>query len=758
MMAMTAARGADPAAGAPAGLLVEPRGWRPQDRLERAALRQMRRFGPLPGLAGTGAPLPDRLPVYLAFPWSALIDALGTRSAAARSGAALMQARLRAVMARVPAGAVVATVCAHPGLRPHLGLVADAGVTDLFWPHAGPADLLPGQPGGLRLHPFPDLPEADLALFDDAAALPPPPGAPGQEAPAGEGPGGLFAFCPAGAGGNSPALWAAVGAGLIPVIAAPRPMLPGNPALWQAAAVIHDGSPEARAALPERLETLVADPAALAAMQGALTQIRLIHGAGVLVQDIQLRLIEAMDTALAGQDSPPPGLPGGVGGGGMLRALARRLGGQAALSESEAVLVLRAAASDLLLSGGGDLAPAIGPHGAAAWRAIAAARAGLPESHPVLAHFDTVLAHARSSGALRPPPPAPVTLRGVLPRVHFLGPRGQRTPLAYAPMRRLATGRIVEAETPDSADLILTGWNRDIEDNRALLRDCLAARPGLRIAVISEEPLWDSLWSGGLDGRDRVLDAGGSELRYRFLNHVNSTIFDFDRIPFFLLTADGFAARYGALIADAAARGPQALLAQWLAAPVPVAFVAERRDTEEYDRSFPAQGVHALSRHRSRIAALTPGEAVLRLGQGWPGAGPRRQSLPDWHLDKLARLHGRVRVLGAQENTLHPAYITEKPFDAFAIGALPAVIAGPGHRLHDLIDPGAMIDTHGCPPDLAAARIAAFHPDPATAGAWCDTAARLAALFRDSAALAAERRRIVDACLLELEALLQGAP
>ena len=308
---------------------------------------------------------------------------------------------------------------------------------------------------------------------------------------------------------------------------------------------------------------------------------------------------------------------------------------------------------------------------------------------------------------------------------------------------------------PDKADLILTGWNRDLENNRALLRDTLAIRPATKIAVISEEPLWDSLWSGGFADRDRSLAAGDVEIPYRFLNHVNSGIFDFRKIPYFLLTSDAFAARYAMLIAGFAALDPRALLAHWRAAPLQCAFFCERRAAPEYAAHFPEQDLYGLSLYRSRIADLIPEGAVLRVGQGWTGTPQRRQDLPDWHLAKLARLHGRVRVCGAQENTLFRDYITEKAFDAFAVGAIPAVVAGAGHRLYDLIAPDAMLDTAGFSPDLAAARIAAFSPDIITAEAWRANAAQLVSLFRDADALIAERRRVVDATLDEIAELME---
>jgi hypothetical protein len=151
---------------------------------------------------------------------------------------------------------------------------------------------------------------------------------------------------------------------------------------------------------------------------------------------------------------------------------------------------------------------------------------------------------------------------------------------------------------------------------------------------------------------------------------------------------------------------------------------------------------------------LTPGMSVLRMGKGWPDAGPARQDLPDWHLDKLARLHGQVRLCAAYENTHHNTYISEKLFDAFAVGAIPVCYAGPGHRLHDLVPPEAMINSFGLAPEAAAEQLAGLSVDLARAEAWLATVAALRDRLADSRAIAQERQRVVAETLAEIYAFL----
>lgn len=726
-------------AGDRGGILVTRRGW-PSGAgggAEREVLDLLLACGPLPEPSRPG------LPVYLGFPWSAYFDSL---EAPQSLEAPLLRSAYRALRMTVPRGAGAVTLCTHPALPDHLDKLAAVGVTDVFWTGTMPGQgSLPIAPG-LRLHPFPAWPAPEMAP------------------PSAEGPAEAFAIC-AGAG-NHPGLWAALAAGLIPVSSLAGPLLPGPEALWQAAAVLHDGSGTAEADLPARLEALAADPERLAAMRRAGAGLCLLYGPGRRVHDVLLCLMERSDPAVGARllaeattTLPPPGEETGL-----LAPLLRRLARREALSRAEAELVLQQAGSDLLTGRGDELAFAPGPQSAAAWRLIGLARQTLGENSPLCQRFEEITDLLRGRDLLPtrrrgPDKGAPVKGRGAGPlRVCLLGPRGQRTPLAYAPLRRHLEGRVTFVDRAEEADLVVTGWNRDLEDNRDQLAALWQAGKRPRLAVLSEEPLWDSLWSGGLAARDRVLDCGGGvRIPYRHLNHVNSSIFRFRSLPWFILSDDRFAARYAMLTAPFAAMSPAALLRHWQAPPWQAAFVAERREGADYRASYPVEGVMGLSLYRSRVAHLTPGDRVLRLGQGWPGTATRRQDLPDWHLDKLARLSGQVRLCAAYENTLQSCYVTEKPFDAFAVGAIPVTVADDGHRLLDLVPPEAMLNTRFCAPDVAAARIAAFRPDPVLAEAWREAAQGLLARLRDPALILAERQRLAEACLEEFNLFIASA-
>jgi hypothetical protein len=340
-----------------------------------------------------------------------------------------------------------------------------------------------------------------------------------------------------------------------------------------------------------------------------------------------------------------------------------------------------------------------------------------------------------------------------MPRICLFGHHSNRTPLSYEPLTRMIGDRFGFVDRPEQADLIVTGFNRDLRDNAEAFGKAMAARPTLKVLVLSEEPLWDTLWSGGFNDRDRQMTEKGVTIPYTFLNHENSGIFDFKKIPYFPLTTDNFPIVYRNMTRRFVGVSPEDMLQRWEAAPIRMAFFAELRADEGYNKSVPDQDSWGLCVYRTTVAKTVDDEGVLRVGKGWNNKAPR-QTLPDWHLDKLATLDGRVRICSSFENTHQRHYVSEKIFDVFAVGGIPTYFASPRHRVTELIAPEAILNTFGQSAEEAAARLAAFRPDKAYAQAWLATAARLYDLFGDTDAIIAERRRVAEACINEITTLL----
>lgn len=732
--------------------------------------------------------------LYVAFPWATLIDKLQKKTADSGDFLEMLEQFCR----RLPPDGRRVTVCQHIHAHLYLDLFRQAGIADVFWTHATHANVAEARAGTAapRLWPFPlfpvqvqqALPEAgpdfdvrprrhlfsfigarankyyltearnwilDL-LGDDprglvvgrdnwhyqkvvyelqvnrtshqqteAATLV-------DQSASEQFRAGLiettFALCPSGTGPNSIRLWESLGAGSIPVILADTWAPPGDPRLWELAAVFCKETPEDIKALPDRLAAIAAEPGRLAQMRHAMRQIWLLYGPQSFVTDVQAFLLEqGRPDPLAAQPVPADPLAGLQG-----------------------VALLQAAAGALLLDPAATLGRIAGDAALAA--ALEAARAAQPAHAALVRHYDAVRAHV-AAVTPAPAPAAPQLQRGAAPRIHFFGRHANRTPLSYAPIRNLVGERLETVADPALADLLVSGFNIDLRENIDMLGPLLDAAKPPKVAILSEEPLWDVTWSGAFTGRNGQIKIKDRMISYAFLGHETSEIYDFARIPYFVLTSESYAVRYANMMARFRDVTSAALLARWRQAPVPAAFFAEHRSGEAYAGSFPERDVTRLGGYRTEVAQAMPGTEVLRVGKGWGSDGPR-QALPDWHLDKLAHLDGRTRILAAIENVHQRRYISEKIFDAFAIGAIPLYWAGPQHRAFELVPAGAMLNCHGLTAAAAGAKVAGFTPDAALAESWLATTRQLAALFGNGRAIVAERQRVAEAVLAEIRTLV----
>ena len=331
---------------------------------------------------------------YFAFPWATVIDHLQAGGARAPE----LKARLLSFKDVLAPYKTVVTVCQHIYLQRYIELMEEIGVTDVFWSHATIGQKHMGSDRPVRVHPFPlypvQVPEyvadpgdrarkhlysfigarasgAYLTKVRDLIVSELGPDSRGfvrsrdgwhyekvvyehqilgtttnseelvnadwsaefkrllQES--------TFSLCPSGSGPNSIRLWESLGAGSIPVILADTYQPPGDPALWAAATIVCREDAAALRALPERLEALARDPAALRAMRHAGHQLWMLYGPDCFVYDIQMLYLALQSRRLAPVAGPTwNGLPN-------LLSLAERLRDGSALPQERRIFVVSCA-------------------------------------------------------------------------------------------------------------------------------------------------------------------------------------------------------------------------------------------------------------------------------------------------------------------------------------------------------------------------------------------------------------------------------
>lgn len=729
--------------------------------------------------------------LYLAFPWATLFDQKNSGRAPAND----MNRALASLSPACVGYERVVTVCQHIHMLQFADLLTGAGVTDVFWSHASmnQTEVTSANGRTLRIHPFPLYPVQaegiDRSAIDcerkllfsfvgarsnqwyltqsrdwilEKLGAHPRGFVSGRDGwhyqrvvyehqihQTAEAPSGLvddeasrvfrellldsiFSLCPSGSGPNSIRLWESIGAGAIPVILADTYQVPGDPELWKNAVVFCNESPEDVAALPARLEAIAADPDLLESKRRHLEQLWMLYGPDTFVTDIHRFYVSFSGAQHARQTAGYP-----------LSQLADRVNaGQLPSGGLESFLKL--VAGRLLIDKSTFVA------GVRQSRSLRIA-CEYALSHCIDAELvgdvtDLWLAAGLSS-------PGDEVRRRALPlpiprqKIHLYGRHSNRTPMSYPAYRRLFERRIDYVEDAWKADTVVTGFDIDFQPGAEGLLDKIRARPELKYLVVSEEPLWDTVWSRVLTEPSGRSGDGAGALHYDVANHVNSNVFVFDKLPYFITTDDRFFQRYAVQFQRNAAMSAEEVLECWRSASIRAAFYAERRIEDRYDLFKPEIGVRGLCSWRTRVAEHVQRGPIVRVGQGWSAAGVRRQSLADWHLDKLSALDRKALFVSGLENTHQHNYITEKIFDAYAVLGIPLYYAAPSHRIHELCPDGGFLNLYGQTEGAAAAVIDAFEPDLAFARAYVATQKSLAERFSDPGVLNQERARVVDKVL-----------
>jgi len=339
-------------------------------------------------------------------------------------------------------------------------------------------------------------------------------------------------------------------------------------------------------------------------------------------------------------------------------------------------------------------------------------------------------------------------------RIYLMGRHANRTPFSYAVYRKILERFFTYVEDPAQADVIILGYVVDIDKNISTLEEVKKKNPSCRIVVVSEEPLWDTTNSGDFWERHNTHIVGRYDFKYSVINHHTSHIYDFDRLPYFITTDDKFYLRYSQAFSKNARMTPKDLLQTWKAASIRYAFFAEKRElSKKYSVSWPDINTWGLSVYRTDVAKGMPNKETMRVGAGWSSAVTRQQ-LPDWHLDKLTTLRGRSMIVSALENTNQRNYISEKIFDAYAVGGIPLYWAAPGHRVDEIVPPESYLNLFDLDPEAAVKKVISVVPDLAKAEAHLAAQASLAQRFQYYDDLLYERFSFADRLSEEVFAIV----
>lgn len=338
-------------------------------------------------------------------------------------------------------------------------------------------------------------------------------------------------------------------------------------------------------------------------------------------------------------------------------------------------------------------------------------------------------------------------------RVFKFGQHAHRTPLSYVALRNYFSGTVRLVERIDQADIIVFSHILDVERSpHFLIEDW--RRSGKPIVILSEEPFWDTIWGKRpLDPLIYVETKYGT-LPVVQINHQIGTVFEFAHVPYYILTNYRFQKAYKRMFQRNARKRASDWLRDWSTRALDVSFMFERRPEPYHWVEWPPANLIGLCSWRTEFAQCCRVLNVERLGKSWGGEVSRFELETDWHADKLHRLDGRSRMLGAIENTHQPRYITEKIFDAFSCGSLPIYYANPSHKIHGYKLPTeSWINVSGLSPEEASDQLSEHSFDNNVAQAYVESQQMLLALSSNDELWHEERKRLARATTEALKAV-----
>lgn len=337
-------------------------------------------------------------------------------------------------------------------------------------------------------------------------------------------------------------------------------------------------------------------------------------------------------------------------------------------------------------------------------------------------------------------------------KICLKGQRSNRTPLSYPEYNALFQNRIEYSDKPEDADLLIYSCFMDIRDEADEIKRIFAQRPEIRLVILSEEPLWDSLWSNDCFTKKGTIQIGEYNHPYTFLNHWTTNIYDFEYIPYFITTSDDYFARYAFMFNRNQAYKESELKSLWNNVSAQISFYAEFQDDRQFDAYFPEYDVWGLCRYRTLVAREIKSDGVVRVGKRW-GNTKARQLLPDWHLDKLAGLDRQSFMVSGIENTHQWNYVSEKVFDAYAVLGIPLYYANPYHGVFRFASEESFLNLYGLTVEQAVDRICSYKVTREFIDAYRAAQSILAKIFSQPMFLVNERMRVVSEVVSEIEAI-----
>jgi hypothetical protein len=339
-------------------------------------------------------------------------------------------------------------------------------------------------------------------------------------------------------------------------------------------------------------------------------------------------------------------------------------------------------------------------------------------------------------------------------KICLFGKHSNRTPFSYPEYRRIFESGFKYVLDPKHADILILGFTIDLDDAFDEVYLLQKNAPDLKIVVLSEEPLWDILWTQSYPLRQITFTKSGKYLTFYHLNHQNSKIFDFEKLPYFITTENKYFQLYQYAFSRNIKNNSGFYKNTWGNSRNQIAFVLEKRSNMIFAKKI-NKDLFCLSKFRSDLAEKFWGrDNALHLGQGWRENTIKRQNLLDWHFDKFTLLDGECKFISAIENCHQGNYLTEKLFDAYASMGIPVYFSLLSHQVNTIKVSDSYLNLNVLDVDFSYEKIQSFQINSSFLDAYVGAQLELHRLFSDFQVLMHERFRVAAEIKKELEHIL----
>ena len=240
------------------------------------------------------------------------------------------------------------------------------------------------------------------------------------------------------------------------------------------------------------------------------------------------------------------------------------------------------------------------------------------------------------------------------------------------------------------ADIVIVSFINDIFENLEDFLEILRFHDK-KIFLLSEEPLWDALskeYVSNPKSNKVKIDFVSLKFELNSINYMNSDIFDFDDIPYFITTNRKYIFNYLDALKSLYLMNDKELLYMWSQKKYNFCSIGSNRSSNSVFEFRESDVIPILSKKRSILSKEIRevlGNSFIS-GEGWEWTDESQHKFHSkdlnstiysskdsclWHHQKLSFSKKYSKFLMSAENSICQNYITEKFFDGLTSLSIP---------------------------------------------------------------------------------------